>query len=383
MIHAEAPSYDDKELERASIGGGPLVYPTSGGAGAFFDTATNGVTAGRIPSRMNGDKPAWLDGICWRPSMCVEAEVVDVNCANCGQDYGNNEVQSITIDATGGTFTASWDGEGPTGAIDFDAAPAAVQAALEALANIDGGDIAVSGTAGAYVITFLGQYTHTDVAEITLDGALLTGGGSTATPATVNEGGHQFQARAENETATAFEITLRDLNFALCDIPLTADALRMKAGKKFGGKLWEQTTATTLPSPEGDTSTFDAAVALDRLEQYSGFCGYGTILTPRVTARYLLKEHALIMLSNGSYRTPSGNRVITEGIPVTPLGGGIKMVITGPVDYAQTSVKSDTEPERSRGNDQASAHRQFGITRSDKCAAMEISATDPTSAPAE
>ena len=108
---------------------------------------------------------------------------------NCG-----SEVQSITITGTptGGTFTLTFDGQ-TTAAIVYNAAPAAVQSALEALSNINTGDVVAAGSAlptGPVTVTFKGQYAGVNVPAMTGDGALLTGG---TTPAvvvtTTTEGG--------------------------------------------------------------------------------------------------------------------------------------------------------------------------------------------------
>ena len=100
-----------------------------------------------------------------------------------------NEVQTITISATGGTFTISFDGEGPTAAIAYDATASTVQTALEGLSNIDSGDVVVTGSAGGpYTLEFQGQYEDTAVAEVTTDAGSLTGGAGTAVVATVHQG---------------------------------------------------------------------------------------------------------------------------------------------------------------------------------------------------
>jgi hypothetical protein len=89
-----------------------------------------------------------------------------------------NEVQLVTLtSATGGTFLLTFNGQ-TTAAIAYNATAAAVKAALVALSNIDTGDIDVAGNAGGpYTITFKGAYANQNVAQITADGALLTGSG--------------------------------------------------------------------------------------------------------------------------------------------------------------------------------------------------------------
>lgn len=122
-----------------------------------------------------------------------------------------NEIQTLTIDATGGTFTISWDGEGPTSALDYDATASEVQTALEALANIDSGDVSVTGSdGGPYTIEFTGQYLNTAVAEITTDAGSLTGGAGTATPLTVHQGGVTHNITFTPALATAAGIPADD-----------------------------------------------------------------------------------------------------------------------------------------------------------------------------
>lgn len=86
-----------------------------------------------------------------------------------------NEVQSITSDAgtaTGGTFTLTYDGQ-ETAAIDFDATAAEVDAALEALSNIDAGQLTCAGgpLPGTPITVNFGGI---NAAEMTIDDALLT-----------------------------------------------------------------------------------------------------------------------------------------------------------------------------------------------------------------
>lgn len=73
---------------------------------------------------------------------------------------GTPEIQRITVSPSestpiiGGTFTLTYDGQ-ETGNIDFDATASEIQTALEALSNIDPGDIVVSGSlSGSIVVTF-------------------------------------------------------------------------------------------------------------------------------------------------------------------------------------------------------------------------------------
>jgi len=98
----------------------------------------------------------------------------------------SNESQSVTLDATGGTFTLTAT-TGPLSAtttpLAVDASAAQVQAALEALRPIGTGNVLVSGgpgTAAPYTVTFVGALAGVDVAPLTADGSGLTGGAGTA-----------------------------------------------------------------------------------------------------------------------------------------------------------------------------------------------------------
>lgn len=99
---------------------------------------------------------------------------------------GTNEVQTLTITATGGTYTLSFGGQTTT-AIAYNANAAAIQAALAALSTLSGsGDVVVAG-AGPFTITFGGRYAGINTAAVTVATGSLTGG--TATIATTTPGG--------------------------------------------------------------------------------------------------------------------------------------------------------------------------------------------------
>jgi hypothetical protein len=98
------------------------------------------------------------------------------------------EVQTVDLGAaTAGTITIGFDGQ-TTAAIAYNADAATVRAALEALPNVEAGDIAVSGgpLPGTITLSFAGQYLGIDVPEVTVTPTGLTGG--TVTVATTTEG---------------------------------------------------------------------------------------------------------------------------------------------------------------------------------------------------
>lgn len=106
-----------------------------------------------------------------------------------------NEKQTITVSATGGTFTVDdAGGSGPTAALAFDIGAAALETALEGLPGIGAGNVSVSGGPGdelgsaPYVIEFISGLAATDVGSLVTDPALLTGGSMTANVATTRVG---------------------------------------------------------------------------------------------------------------------------------------------------------------------------------------------------
>lgn len=97
---------------------------------------------------------------------------------------GTNEQQTVKVtSATGGTFTLTYSGQ-TTAAIAYNATAAAVQTALEALSNIDPGDVLVAGTtvnsAAGVTVTFSNRLRWTNVAAMTSTSSLTGTGAAVA-----------------------------------------------------------------------------------------------------------------------------------------------------------------------------------------------------------
>ncbi len=109
---------------------------------------------------------------------------------------GVNEVQKVGVDATGGGYTLTFGGK-TTVLLGYNESAAHVETALNSLTTIGGagGSVSVSGgpgDAGAthpYVITFGGSLASTNVAQLSANGASLTGGGHSVAITTVTGGG--------------------------------------------------------------------------------------------------------------------------------------------------------------------------------------------------
>jgi glucose/arabinose dehydrogenase/type 1 glutamine amidotransferase len=131
-----------------------------------------------------------------------------------------NELQTVTTaNVTGGTFTLTFDGQ-TTAPIPFTpgnaaANNAAVEAALEALSNLD--DVTVTGN-NANVRTV--DFRTTDVPQLTADGSGLTGTGPTVTVATTQPGGLLW---APHVDARRSALNTNDLRGKILRIRVNAD----------------------------------------------------------------------------------------------------------------------------------------------------------------
>lgn len=111
--------------------------------------------------------------LCWFADSATD---LPTDATSALSTASATEVQTVTVSGTptGGTFALSFRGQ-TTAAIAYNAAGAAVQAALVALSTIGAGGVTVTG-AGPYVVTFAGVNANQGVDLIVGNGALLTGG---------------------------------------------------------------------------------------------------------------------------------------------------------------------------------------------------------------
>lgn len=108
-----------------------------------------------------------------------------------------NEKQTITINATGGTFPVAFPFEGKTGTtgqVAWNISAANLQAALEALDSIGEGNVTVGLVGLVYTLEFVGDLALANMPVVSTAGALLTGGAGTAVVATTQAGGNKYHA---------------------------------------------------------------------------------------------------------------------------------------------------------------------------------------------
>ena len=131
-------------------------------------------------------------GLQYDPEPCALAVGSIQLCYAPDLNLGTNEVQTVTITGTptGGTFRLTFDGQ-QTATIAYNANAATVQAALEALSNIDAGYVAVTGGPGPgtpYVVQFTGPLADRNVPQMTATHA-FTGGTTPAIAVTTTTAG--------------------------------------------------------------------------------------------------------------------------------------------------------------------------------------------------
>jgi hypothetical protein len=145
-----------------------------------------------------------------------------------------SEVQTVTITATGGTFKLIYDGQ-VTSALAYNASTATVQAALWALSNIADNDVAVTGTAGNYTLTWINSLGNVNPVEVVTKSLTAT--------ATASERGWVHPVTGE------VLVAIKDLDDKQTDIT----AAPTFTGVLSGGK-GTAVVATTVPGVLNTTS---------------------------------------------------------------------------------------------------------------------------------
>ena len=171
------------------------LYKLDGTPDAIFANAQASALLGMIAA-LSGQQRAAQDAFGRPLDSYRGIPIIDLGARDGSADpvipIGTNEVQHIAITGspTGGTFTITWGGQ-TTAPIAYNATAAAVESALEALSNIDLGDVKVSGgplPGTAVDVTFMGRYAATNVASMTTADS-LTGGSTPASAVTTPTAG--------------------------------------------------------------------------------------------------------------------------------------------------------------------------------------------------
>lgn len=153
-----------------------------------------------------------------------------------------SEVQTITFDATGGTYNLAFDGATTPTLTYANAAGDAttILNALNALPTINPGDVTVvrgtpSGNVTVFTITFGGRYLGQNVPQIDATNVVLTGGSATVTEATTTVGGGTVSDGSE--VARGHLATTKDLGGTTAGTVGNTPAALMRHGQVIEAKL--------------------------------------------------------------------------------------------------------------------------------------------------
>jgi len=203
------------------------VKCTSGAAIAFTDEATT--TSDQLTYSITDTAKQYVD---WDTAVVIEAR------------YNERQQVAITGSPTGGDFTLTFDGQTTTG-IAYNANAAAVQAALEALSNIDVGDVVVTGGPGpgtAWIVEFQGTKAYANQTQMTKNAAGLTGGSSPDVVVTTLKDGSTWTV-----IATGFTLYRVYARVVFAAAQATSTQVRFASGKYF-------VSATVAQMASGDIS---------------------------------------------------------------------------------------------------------------------------------
>jgi RHS repeat-associated protein len=165
---------------------GALGNPTTGPKARVYYTAAYYDAANRLTAEVNVGTNG---GTAYTRPSAVPTPSDTVLVTSYG--YAGDAVQQVALTGspTGGTFTLSFNGQ-TTSALAYNASAATVQAALQALSSIGSGNVFVAGGAGGpWTVRFGGALAGTSQAQLTANGAGLTGGTSPAVAVTTSQQG--------------------------------------------------------------------------------------------------------------------------------------------------------------------------------------------------
>lgn len=204
VVYPDADHTHVDELDQpVAVDGSGYTEPIITTGGAFAYTAEDDSAAALQSDVLTiPDTAAATDHAIVVAAVTDETDTAQV--ATVPATSGINETQQITSDRTGGTFTITHDGNGPTGNLNADTATAGeVQTELEGLAHIAAGDVIVTGgpLPAPIDVEFAVSLGLSDQALMVITDS-GTGGTLGVVAATTQEGG----------AATSFDALETDLN---------------------------------------------------------------------------------------------------------------------------------------------------------------------------
>ncbi|MBA2116784.1 hypothetical protein [Bremerella alba] len=295
------------------------------------------------------------------PFIITEATInggnaeVAVDVVQSGGD-GVNMIQQIRLPAglTGGTFTLSFEGQ-TTGNLTLDESAADVESALEALSNIDSGQVSVSGPdSGPWLVEFIGTRASSTQTLLTGNGTNLAGQSvGVATTAAGQPGdNHRLtisgtQALGEtasigfyllpNEPDSTGSGTVASLHTDAQWLNLLAHVYGLSSSASLSMVRTTSTTATTR------TYTIEVEIVAEKAGQ--------AVLAPTVARSSIsgLDQDAVVDSTTFSVGGNSTNEVQVVTLPGNPSGGTFTLTFQGQttanLNYDQSSSDLQTALE--------------------------------------
>lgn len=297
-----------------------------------------------------------------------------------------SEVQRATITGvpTGGTFTLTYSGSTTT-AIAYNATAATVQAALEALDNINPGDVVVGGGPGPatpYTFTFGGALASADLPQMTATGS-FTGGTTPAIAITTTTAGVSPKTfgGVGNETVTqvfgAYQGIECQLNGGVDNFrELAQRVLENGEYRVVDGALTATLLASATATSPATATTITSAIGILELYLATQVPGQGYIFLTPLATTYAAANNLLVRNLDGSLETYLGTPVVVLSEP--------SMVnvayASGPVHIWRGPIVVNDAPNLTVNKARAIAERLYSLVV--ECGAWKVAFTPgPTADP--
>ena len=294
---------------------------------------------------------------------------ITVNVNRSGQLNTNvavaNETQTITFNAapTGGTFTLTFAGQ-VTSSLAFNAPLTGALSVQEALENLNGvgvGQVAVTGSVGAYVVTFTGNLGTANLPQIYATSSLTNASGAVGiTAATTTHGaGNEVQAIAIQGTGiqagSNYSVTV---NGATATVPVLTTGAAQALQNAIAGINNSETQAIAI-SGTGLVGSYTLNLA-------------GRSTPPLAVASTAAQVQAAINLLTNGIGTEvqtvtfggtglSGTYTLTfQGVTTAPLTVGVDTAATV---QAALQLSSHDQQRRARSQRPGQWHRHRGFRR--------------------
>jgi len=342
----------------------------------------------------DGDR--WTQGMAWRPERCTSVRSYNP-CAS--GDVAEVQTVTITGGPTGGTFTLTYAGQ-TTAAIAYNAVASAVQAALEALSNLNVGDVVVTGGPGPatpYIVTFRAGMGN--VVQMTANGAGLTGGTAPAVGVSTSTQGYNLfgPVYGVGQSGTVYyspQVLRVEDSCPALNSDRAEDVARIRRQAEaisswtVAHELWtgEHADANPYNTPEANNQVnarltaglgvqevagvHEPLHALGALEQAArgqlGSLGMDVWIHMPITLVPLMLD-ALVRDGTGLF-TKTGARVIADaGYPGTDpddavQAGALWMYATGPVEVRMSAVRADAYVDQRHNQVMMTADRFYAAT---------------------